>query len=322
MKQFLGGLISGILIFVLVGCGSLLRSNKGVIGDSYKKNSEAKEQFTKIERGMAATDQQRLNHIGALAEGTDYALKKVQEPSKEVEVAKEMNDRVKVLANKPDFNEVKEVIAIVDKLLSEIISEQKRGRDALAVKDAEIQDLNVQMKDLVASKAAELDKYLKLAESNALKADQYKATLNEMDSWFGLGAIFYGFKRLFMSILWFIVIFLVLYLVLRLAASANPVVGSIFSIFEIGFSWVIQLIKGIAPGAAKFANLVPTHVSDGYKETLQKLIDAIEILKEREAAAGGEKERTISELLDEVSKSMDTSDKDRIDRIKRELKWK
>jgi len=322
MKQYIGGFITGILVFVLVGCGSLLSSNKGVIGDSYKKNNAAKEQFTKIERGMAETDQQRLNHIGALAEGTDYALKKVQDPTKEVEVAKEMNDRVKVLANKPDFNEVKEVISIVDKLLSEIISEQKRGRDALSVKDVEIQDLNVQMKDLVVSKAAELDKYLKLAENNALKADQYKATLNEMDSWFGLGAIFYGVKRLFVSILWFVVIFLVLYLVLRLAASANPVVGSIFSIFEIGFSWVISLIKGIAPGAAKFASLVPTHISDGYKDTLQKLIDSIELMKDREAAAGGEKEHTISELLTEVSKSMDQSDKDRIDRIKRELKWK
>jgi len=322
MKQYIGGVITGFLIFVLVGCGSLLSKNKGVIGDSYKKNSEAKEQFTKIERGMAATDQERLNHIGALAEGTDYALKKVQDPPKEVDVAREMNDRVKVLANKPDFNEVKEVIAIVDKLLSEIFSEQKRGRDALSVKDAEIQSLNVQMKDLAASKVAELDKYLKLAENNALKADQYKATLNEMDSWFGLGAIFYGIKRLFFSIVWFIVIFLVLYLVLRLAASANPVVGSIFSIFEIGFSWLIQLVKGIAPGAVKFANLVPTHVSDGYKDTLHKLIDSIELMKEREAAAGTEKEYTITELLQEVSKTMDQSDKDRVDKIKRELKWK
>jgi hypothetical protein len=321
MKKFLSGFITGLSIIILVGCSSLLNKNRGVVGASFKKNSAAKEEFTRIEREQALTDSQRLTHIGAFAEGTDHALKKV-EPTKEIDVAREMNDRVKVLANKPDFNEVKEIITIVDKLTSEILSEQKRGRDALAIKDSEIQDLNVKMKDLVETKAAELDKYLKLAENNALKADQYKATLGEMDSWFGLGAIFYGIKRLFVSILWFVVIFLVLYLILRLAASANPVVGSIFSIFEIGFSWFIKLIQGIAPGAAKFANLVPTRISDGYKETLQKLIDSIELMKDREKAAGGEKAHTIDELLDQVSKSMDTSDKDRIEAIKRELKWK
>jgi len=322
MKNFISGFIVGISIIIFVGCSSLTSKNSGVVGTSFKKNAAAKEKFTQIERGIAKTDQEKLNHIGALAQGTDYALKKVQDPPKEVEVAKEINERIKVLANKPDFNEVKEVILIVDKLLSEIISQQKEGKDALAAKDTEIQELNVEMSNLVQDKNDELDKYLKLAESNALKADQYKATLNEMDSFFGLGAIFYGFKKLFVSILWFVVIFIVLYLILRLAASANPVVASIFSIFEIGFSWVVKIIQGIAPGAAKFANLVPMHVSDGYKDTLKKLIDSIELIKDREAAAGGEKEHTVSELLGEVSKTMDQVDKDRVAQIKRELNWK
>ena len=61
---------------------------------------------------------------------------------------------------------------------------------------------------------------------------------------------------------------------------------------------------------------------EGMSRLVSDYSNSIELMKVREASAGAEKEYTISELLQEVSKTMDTSDKDRIDRIKRELKWK
>jgi hypothetical protein len=182
--------------------------------------------------------------------------------------------------------------------------------------------MSLELKTLESAKDNEIRKFMDQAKVSAQKADQYKATLNEMDSWFGLGAVFYGVKKLIMSASIFLIIGTVLYLILRLAATANPIAGSVFSIFEMMFSWVIRLIKGIAPRALEFAGNTATSVFQGYKKTLNQLVDTIELMKEREKATGGVKKYTLDEILGEVSKAMDSDDKDRVMAAKKELQWK
>ena len=319
--NFTNGFIAALLLILTISCASLVSKNQGVFGKASQKQADQKARVENIEKSIGKNDQEKLTGIGAWAEGTDYALKKVPDPSKEVEVAKTVNDRVKALANKPNFDEVKEVQAIIDQLLSDFKAEQDKGKKALANKDDQIYSLNLQMRVLQEEKDGEITKYMRIAEANALKTDQYKATLNEMDSFFGFGAIWYGLKKLIVRGAWILGIGSVLYLILRALSVTNPAVRAVFGIFEQIFAGVIKVIQGIAPRAVQFAGHVSAKLFEGYKGTLTKLVDAIELVKERENATGGAKKYTIDELLVEVSKSMDQEDKDRIAIAKKELKW-
>ena len=320
--NFTNGFIAGIVVLLMVSCANLTSQNRGTFGKASQNQADQKEVVKAIEKGMTQNGEQKLTSIGAWSEGTDYALRKLQDPPKEVIIAKDVNERIKALSNKPNFDEVKEVQCIIDQLLSEIKTEQEKGKNALADKDEQIYSINLETKVLNAAKDGEITKYMKIAEANALKTDQYKATLNEMDSFMGVGAMWYGLKKFISRAAIFLGIGSVLYLLLRVFSMSNPAVGAIFGVFEQIFAGVIKVIQGIAPRALQFAGNVSTKLFEAYKGTLNKLVDAIELIKEREEATGGAKKYTIDELLVEVEKSMDTSDKDRIDLAKKEIGWK
>lgn len=313
MTQF-GSVIFTALLLTLVGCKGLVGRNAGTMGPSFRAQVSANERVANLEKSEGKNSEARLDHIGAWSEGVKYSLDKVPEPSKEIIVAKDVNERVQALANKPPFSEVQEVKAIIDGLLSEMNSQQALALSALSSKDDEIYRLNLEVKAISNAKESEVGKALKTAAASAAKADQYKETLSDMDSFFGFGAIFYGIKKLLTRSIWAIVIFLVVFLVLRLAASANPVCAAIFSIFEQVIAWFINALKMIAPKAAKFSNLVEAKVFDGYKNTLTKIIDAIQLVKEKSG--------TLDDVAAELAKSMDTADKDRVEIVKKELHWK
>jgi len=319
MNKFFYGFTVGLTILLLAGCAGLTGKNAGVFGKASQKQADQNERVANIEKSESKNSDARLTHIGAWSEGTKYALNKVQEPPKEVVVAKDVNERIQALANKPDFNEVKEVKSIIDQLLSEMDNQKKEGAAALSAKDDEIYKLNLEVKALDEDKQTEIRKAMKMAETNAAKADQYKQTLNDMDSFFGFGAIWYGVKKLVTRLAWILGIGAVLFFVLRFAASSNPIAGAIFSVFEQMIAWVINALKMIAPKAAQFSGFVESKVFAGYKQTLTHLVDAIQLLKEKETP---EKKATIDELLVELDKSMDSVDKKRVDAVKEELHWK
>lgn len=319
MNKFLSGFAVALTLIILVGCAGLTGKNGGIFGQSSKKQATQNERVANIEKSEAKNADARLTHIGAWSEGTKYALDKVVEPPKEVVVAKDINDRVQGLANKPDFNEVKEVKAIIDGLLSEMKAQQDVAKKSLNNKDEEIYKLGLELQTLEQAKETEIRKALKLAEASAAQADQYKATLNEMDSFFGFGAIWYGVKKLITRIAWILGIGAVLFFILRLAAASNPIAGAIFSVFEQMVAWFINLLKMLAPKAASFSGFVESKVFDGYKQTLTHLIDTMQLLKTKETDT---KKYTIGELAAELDKAMDSTDKDRVDAIKRELHWR
>ena len=320
--NFTSGFIAAGLLILSVSCASLVSKNSGVFGKASKTQADQRAKVEAIDTGIHKNDKEKLTGIGAWAEGTKYALDKVQDPPKEVVVAKDVNERIKALANKPDYDEVKEVQAIIDQLLSDFKTEQDKGKKALANKDDQIYTLNLQMRVLEDEKQDEIAKYMKIAEANALKTDQYKATLNEMDSFFGFGAMWYGLKKFISKAFIFLSIGAVLFIVLRALSVTNPAIGAIFGVFEQVFAGVIKVIQGIAPRAVQFAGNVSAKLFQGYKKTLNKLVDTIELIKEREKATGGTKKYTIDEFLEEVAKAMDTEDKDRIIVAKKELNWK
>lgn len=325
-NRFFYGFATALCVLALIGCSSILKENQGVFGKSSKKTAEVGAKIRQTENMTAHANEQRLSSIGAWAEGTQYSLEKIKTNTPpEVTVAKEINDRVKALADKPNFKEVEEVKAIVDNLLSQIEKEKQAGAKALAAKDKEITKLQESMGEITNAREQEIANALAQANLNAQAADQYKATLNQMDAWFGLGAVFYGLKKFVISSLWILGIGGIIFLLLRAFAATNPVVGAIFAIFEHIFSWVINTVRVIAPKATSVAGLVPIQAFNGYKSTLYKIIDAIEVVKERQSAAvkaGATPNSTIDEIMAEASKSMNQDDKDRVNEAKKELMWK
>jgi hypothetical protein len=318
--KFFYGFFAAFVVILLVSCAGLTDRHEGIFGKSAQKAAKQVERVEQIEKKEAVNADDRLTKIGAWQTGVDYSLNKIQDPPKEVTVAKTINERVAALANKPDFNEVKEVKAIVDGMLSEMKSQKEEAQKSLSKKDEEISKLNEQIKDLDTEKKSEIAIAMKQSESNALKADQYKATLNDMDSFWGFGAITYGFKKLFSRLMWTIIIVGVVFLVLRIAATAYPPAAAVFSIFEMMISWVMNGLKLLAPKAHQISGFVETKVFDGYKKTLTHIIDEIQMLKAKDE---GEKDKyTIDDLTTELAKALDTEDKDRIDGIKKELRWK
>jgi hypothetical protein len=146
-----------------------------------------------------------------------------------------------------------------------------------------------------------------------------------MDSWFGLGAVGYGLKRFITSAMWILGIGGLVFLLLRAFAASNPIIGSIFAIVEQMFSWVINTVRVIAPKATKVAGFTETKVSDGYKNTLSKVIDAIETVKVKQDAAvkaGALANTVIDDIMAEAGHTMNQDDKDRVTEAKKALLWK
>jgi len=244
--------VAVIVILCVVGCSSILNRSEGVLGKEGKKEDLAKARIDLVDRNVARVNEQRLNQIGELSYGTDYALGKSTNKEHSTTIAKELNDRVQALADKPSFEAIQEIKCIVD----ELITNNAAGIKQLENKDREIAHLQSTVEKLKVDKQSAVDNYINIADKAAAEADSYKQTLKQMDSFFGLGAVFYGVKRLIVSAIWFISVGGVVFLILRFAAASNPLAGTVFAVFEHAASYVIHVIVGIFPKVMEFAGYI------------------------------------------------------------------
>lgn len=316
MKRFLTLSLSLILVgSLLTGCG-LLHKNIGIFGKSSKTQEAAKIEYQSVNTDLAKKADERLTHIGAWAKGVEYSLQHTTNKNDlSIITAQTINQRVEELANKPDMEELKQVYKIVESLLTNHVEGQK----LLDKKDKEIIKLQNSITELNQDREDAINKYAAIAESNAAKADQYATTLKKLDSGWGLSAVWYGLKKFITHIAIALSIFGVLFIALRILAASNPIAGSIFSIFEVGASWVINSIKSVFPKSVDFSKLVPEHIADGYKSTLKNVMDEILLLEKQEDTTG--KNITLDEVLVNIEKSLNDQDKINVAEIKRELNW-
>lgn len=308
--------------FLLTSCNnSFQRRNP-----AYTTQTVARQNVEAVEKKAAQNTESKVEQISVFAAGTDHALRKVEEPTREVEVAKQMNDRVMSLSGSPTLDELKRVYAMVDDLVSQMQLERMRGVEQLSKKDREITKLQEESKVILAQKEVEVRRYISASEKLAGQLDAANQQLSKMNSWFGLGAIGYGLKRLVVSLAWFIGGFTIIFFVLRVFAASNPFIGALFSIFEVISSFIINALKGLTPGAFKFANFTPTHIVNRYKKLSEKIIDVFETLKDRGDAldtnGGTVKSYTLKEILSIFSQRFGDDDKDLVDEIKTRLGWK
>lgn len=315
MKNIILPFIFSIALLATTGCS--IFTNRGAIAKIEEKN---RTKIVNVDNQIRQNTSQKIDVIAELAYGTDYALGKVNDPPKEVSVARDMNRRIVSLTGSPTIGKMKEMQETIDKLTAQLETERIRGQKALNDKDKEIQLLQTESRTLDTQKDSEIRKYMLAAQEFAANADAYKAKLGEMDQWMGLGAVWYGLKKFVISSMWILGIGSILFIILRVASFSNPLAASIFSIFSTIGSWVIKSIEFIIPKAVQTAGHVAGEVFNAYQSTLRKLVDGIQLIKDR-AATKGESPK-LEDVLDEVAKSMNEQEKEVISEIKRALHWK
>lgn len=304
-----------LIAFLIGGCSGLTNKNKGTIGKESQKTSSAIQKLEGLNQDSFEVNNQRLTSIGAFSSGVDYSLQKDTNQSQYVLIARELNEKIAALANKPDYKDLQAIYQIVDTL----ITNQANGEKLLAAKDKEIYQLNNSIHQIENNKNKQINDLINQAEKNAAKADQYKSTLEQMDSFWGGGAIWYGFKKGATKLIWFGSIGLLLYIILRAAANFSPIASTLFSIIDTIFSIFIKLIQSIAPKAVYVAGFIERKIFEDYRGTLKHVIDAVQSCKEKEKLGIVVK---MDDVMIEADRSMDEVDRDRVREIKRELNWK
>lgn len=267
---------------------------------------------TRVE--MAKNEGEKLQQVATLASGTDYSLKSVTNPPVQVKTAIDFNSRVLNITGNPNIDELNKIKELTDLLNSEVEKEKQKGGKLLKERDDEILALQVRQQEIQNVYEEQIKGLETQASQVAKKADALQVTVDEVNSWMGLGGVMYGLKRFVTIGVTGILIFLVAFIVLRFLAAANPIAGAIFSVFEHIASYAISLIKGIAPRSVDFSNLTSSLEFTRYKTTLDSVVDTIEVMKTIEKKTGVT--YTLKDLGVELDKNLNDSDKRLIGELK------
>lgn len=310
------------LVFFLLftGCFSTITptklpdQNQKAIANEEKKVDKTLDQIEKNEKGKKI-------QTSTLAQGIQHSLNQVTNPPVQVTTAKSLNERVVSIVGSPHIDEIKRIKATVDLLNSSLEEERKKGQDLLSQRDEIINKLQKEKSELNQKYDDQLWQLTDKAKEVAKEADAAKATLDSMSGMFGLNAVFWGLKKFFISAMTAIIVFTVIFIILRLLATINPIAAAAFSIFDMIGSMIISIFKGLTPKAFEISNLVSKDKFDEYKQPLIKIIDVIQEMKARQKD-NPERKFIIQDILDQLDRDMDRPEKNLIDNILKELKWK
>ena len=317
MKKFL---TLTVFILFLAGCSTAVIPGKQVsvaqdaIAKQEKKIDTTSDELVKNDKGKRI-------QTAVLAQGIQYSLQQVTNTSIQVETAKNLNERVISIVGSPHLDEIKRIKATIDLLNSSIEEERKKGGELLGQRDSVIDKLQKEKEELKNQYDDQLWQMTDKAKEVAKDSDEKQATIDSMGGMFGLNAVFWGLKKFFFSALTAIVIFVVIFALLRILASVHPAAGAAFSIFNMIGSGILSLIKGLTPKAFELANFTSKDKVDEYKSPLVKIVDVIQELKEKQKESP-DRVYPLTEVLKRFDKEMDNGEKDLIDEILVEQKWR
>lgn len=263
------------------------------------------------------------NNVSQLSYGITYTLGKNTSNPETLLIVKELNDRIQGISGMPTVEQVKEITNIVDLLLSKIVEERKQGLVLLNKKDKELEKSRKEIEDFELKYKTDVQKYKDEVSDLLAKADDANKKLREMDKWFGVGAIWYGIKKLVSSLLWGFVGIGVLFTVIRICSGLNvaPIFNILMKGIESFFASIFSVFKWIVPGAFKLIGYVTQQDFFKVKESRNKIVDQIEYLKNIQKEHP-DKIFTLKELLDRLAESMTDEDKKEVETALKELKWK
>lgn len=306
--------------FVLSGCFSTIKPAKQ-IDDNQKVIAKEEKKVDNTLAEMEKNDKSKKVQTSVLAQGIQHSLNQVTNPPVQVETAKSLNERVVSIVGSPHIDEIKRIKATVDLLNSALEEERKKGDELLSQRDEIINKLQKEKSDLNQKYDDQLWQLTDKAKEVAKEADQNKAVLDSMSGMFGLNAVFWGLKKFFISAMTAIIIFVVVFVLLRILATVHPAAGAAFSIFNMLGSAVISVIKALTPKAFEMSNFASKDKVDEFKSPLVKIVDVIQELKEKQKESP-KKVFELAEILKRFDKEMDSTEKDLIDELLKELKWR
>ena len=306
--------------FVLSGCFSTIKPAKQ-IDDNQKVIAKEEKKVDNTLAEMEKNDKSKKVQTSVLAQGIQHSLNQVTNPPVQVETAKSLNERVVSIVGSPHIDEIKRIKATVDLLNSALEEERKKGDELLSQRDEIINKLQKEKSDLNQKYDDQLWQLTDKAKEVAKEADQNKAVLDSMSGMFGLNAVFWGLKKFFVSAMTAIIIFVIVFVLLRILATVHPAAGAAFSIFNMLGSAVISVIKALTPKAFEMSNFASKDKVDEFKSPLVKIVDVIQELKEKQKESP-KKVFELVEILKRFDKEMDSTEKDLIDELLKELKWR
>lgn len=316
MKKFFNYIV---FILLFTSCSTVKPTKQ--VTESQDAVAKQEKKIDKTYDDIVKNDKGKKIQTSTLAQGIQHSLSQVTNPPVQVETAKSLNERVVSIVGSPHIDEINRIKATVDLLNSAVEEERKKGQELLAQRDEIINKLQKEKVELNEKYDDQLWQMTDEAKKIAKESDEKQATLDAMGGMFGLNAVMWGFKKFFISALTGIIIFGVIFLILRVLAAVNPIAGAAFSIFNMFGSMVLSLIKGLTPKAFEMANFASKDIVDEYKSPLIKIVDVIQELKEKQKDSP-DKTYPLKDLLTRFDKEFDSHEKDLIDNILRELKWK
>ncbi len=301
MKQLILAVLS---IVLLTSCKT----------SNFDKVQKTKETLAETRVEKAKNDDEKLQVVSTLAAGTDYSLKGVTNPPVQVKTALDYNSRILSIAGNPNVDDLNKMKEITDLLNSELEKEKEKGVKLLKQKDVEILDLQNKQKEIQDKYESQIKGLEEQATQVAKKADSLQVTVDEVNSWMGLGGVMYGMKRFVTIGVTGILIFLVCFMILRFLASTNPIAAAIFSVVEYIVGFVINILKGVAPKALEFSNHIELPTFNRYKNTLDTVVDTLESLKTIQQRSNSQV--TLNEVFVELDKNLDSNEKILINELK------
>lgn len=317
MKRFCNLILLALLF--LSGC-AILGPTKQVSAAQDKVEKQEKK-IEKTQSEMSKNSELKELQVSSLAFGIQYSLSQVTNAPIYVKTAGDLNERVISIVGSPRLDEMTKIKGIVDLLNSKVLEEQKKGESALAAKDKQIISLQKQGQELDSKYSSQIQQLTDQTKKLAKSDDEKQATLNEMSGFMGLKAVWWGLKHFVISCLTYLIIFAVVFLVIRVLETTNPAFAAIMSVFNVAFAALISTIKALAPNSFSLCKLINIEEKNKYKETLVEIVNVVQKLKENQKIDPS-KEYTLAEILDSLSKNLDSKYENVIEEILKEEKWK
>ena len=296
-------------VFLISGCKSL----------NFDKVQKTRDTLSQTRQQLSKNTDNKMNQIAVLSAGTEYSLNKITNAPVEVKTAIDLNSRVINIAGSPDFSELTRIKYTIDLLNSEVDIERKKGEELLRQRDLTIASLQNEKKEIVNVYETHIQGLELQASNIAKKADKLQGTVDEVNSWMGLGGIFYGLKRFISLGLIGLLIGGVGFMALRFFSTVNPIAGAIFSVFEHIGGWFVSMIKGIAPKAVQFSKHIETEIFSKYKQALDNIVYSVENMQATQKKSGIK--LSMDEMLSQMDKDLNDPDKKLIEEIKAEIKY-
>ena len=252
-------LVFSLLIILLQGCAS---TNPNKFLDEQQQDS------TTVLTDKTNIQSKQLtiikNYTADFAFASQHALESSADSTSKLKVIAQFNGRIQSLVGAPSIQDETLISNIVDGMLSTDLGIQKESTEKLAGIDEAVEVQQQQLGKLDSTYTHDVAKYNKDSSAIAVTADKDAKVVNQVNSWFGLGAISYGVHRFLSFAVWIFIGLLVLFVVLKFSSTLNPIAAVVFKGVEsfagLFLKTIVSVFKFIIPGALDVAGVVGKEV--------------------------------------------------------------